>query len=116
MGSMEKFKANAFFSFTFGVTGQICLGFGWGTDRDIKIKVTTQYNLIECYKKILTNLVNWGEAYFNTDSKILDDCSESTSASTIVLYDYTIANVTTSAPIVGADALNGPACWAFANY
>ena len=64
----------------------------------------------------MTNLVNWGEAYFNKDSKFFDDCSESTSASTIVLYDYTIANTTTSAPIVGTDSLNGPGCWAFANY
>ena len=64
----------------------------------------------------MTNLVNWGEAYFNKDSKFFDDCSESTSTSTIILYDYTIANATTSAPIVGTDSLNGPGCWAFANY
>ena len=58
--AMSKFKSYMWYSFTFGVDGQACYGFGYASD-EAKIAIKTLYTLIDCYKMLFNDLSDTSE-------------------------------------------------------
>ena len=54
---MNKFKTNLIYSFLFDDRGQVCLGYGYESQA-IKLDLTYQFQFVDCYKNLLTDVAN----------------------------------------------------------
>lgn len=113
--AMPKFKTSTFFSTTFGTSGQICYGFGWGSDA-VSLKVSMQYRFVNCYKKILTDISDWSDTWTGKDAKWVDACVDSDDGTAITLKEWALTQAISSNAVLGGTAINGPGCFLFANW
>lgn len=113
--AMPKFKTNTFFSATFGTSGQICYGFGWGSEA-VSLKVTMQYRFVNCYKKLLTDISDWSDTWTGKNAKWIDACVDSDDGTTITLKEWALTDAITANAVLGGTAIDSPGCFQFANW
>mmetsp|Transcript_33391 Transcript_33391/g.51229 ORF Transcript_33391/g.51229 Transcript_33391/m.51229 type:complete len:107 (-) Transcript_33391:118-438(-) len=106
---MAKFQLNTFYSFLFEETGQICLGFGWGSDA-ITADLNAQIQIAECYKTLLDDLSNPAKSWSSDTALWIDSCTLSSGAGTIVLESWDLVTATTDT-ILGGTTASGAGCW-----
>ena len=94
--TIDKWESNAFYSFTLGDEGSICLGFGYGTD-EVNLRVTTQYSFVDCHKDLINPDA---PAWSGRDAKWYE-CETSDSGGEIRLYDWELTPEITANAIVG---------------
>jgi len=86
---------------------------GWKTDA-INLKLITQYSIIECYKKILTDIADWKDSWTGPDAKWVDSCAFSSGGQEITIQDWQLSQATSSKNVIGGTEINGPGCFVFA--
>mmetsp|Transcript_32304 Transcript_32304/g.49458 ORF Transcript_32304/g.49458 Transcript_32304/m.49458 type:complete len:157 (-) Transcript_32304:29-499(-) len=111
---LPKFKVYTFYSMKFSEVGQVCLGFGWGTDT-VDLDITTNFELQECYKTILDDLGDWEKAWNSDTAKWIDSCSTSESQGTINVQSIELV-ASDSQSVLGGTSIDGEGCWEFATW
>ena len=86
---LGKFKTNIFFSGIFKYTGQVCGGFGWGSEPVI-LELTTNFDIVNCYKTIISDMCDFDKTFFGEDAQWVDSCSLSGNTSKIFIKKWEI--------------------------
>ena len=81
---LNKFKSNLIYSFLFDDRGAVCLGYGYESQA-IQLDLTYQFQFVDCYKNLLTDVANPFQALAGEDALFVDSCELSTSAGPIKL-------------------------------
>ena len=113
--AINKFVSHIFFSFTYGTSGQVCGGIGWGSEA-VNLKLTVNYQLVDCYKKWINDMNNWDSTFNGADAKWIDECTLSTSAGDIELIDSALSEAITGNNIIGGTAINSWGCFKWAEW
>jgi hypothetical protein len=112
---VSKFRANTYYSGLFKNTGQICFGFGWSTEA-ITLAITTQFQLVECYKTLIADLGKPLGSIRSQDSLLIDECPLSSTGGPIQLQNWELATSAVDNDILGGTSEDGVGCWSFATW
>ena len=108
--------SHIFLSFTYGTGGQVCGGIGWGTEA-VNLKLSTEYSVVDCYKKWIDDMNNWQSTFNGPDAKWIDACTASSNtAQPVDIIDMTLAEAITGNNILGGTGINQWGCFIFATW
>ena len=112
---MGKFKTNVFYSLLFETTGQFCGGFGWEAEA-ITLKLSTDFDLQDCYKTMISDLCDWSSTFSAKESKWIDECTPSQSSGSVTIKKWEITQSLTDQALIGGLTPGGRGCWQLADW
>lgn len=113
--SLAQFQTYIFYSFIFKQTGQVCFGFGWGSDA-VQVKLGTLFDFQDCYKTLIDDLCDWNKTFLGRDARWIDECKPSTGSSLVTVQDWLLAPNNVDQSLIGGTAIDGRGCWQFAEW
>lgn len=73
-----------FYSFLFKQTGQVCFGFGWGSEA-ITLQLKGLFEFQDCYKTLVGDLCDWNKTFLGKDARWIDECNPSSGSSFVTI-------------------------------
>ena len=116
--NLGKFKTNIFFSFIFKYTGQVCSGFGWGSE-PITLELTTNFDFANCYKTVISDMCEWDNTFRGENAKWYDECALSGDTAKLWIQNWDVmaddlSDGADQISLIGGTSIDNRGCWQFA--
>jgi len=107
--NIPEFSLSAIFSFLFGKTGQMCIGFLWDLQR-IDMIAKSVIKMRDCSKVLVNSICDDSLPFKSTSSMWLDNCVDSV-APEAKLLNWNLSPAISEQKLIGGKAIDGPGCF-----